>query len=169
MVKNHRGLSGVERGKGNCYQWREEKDSVRKETKCGGHYVVRRAPTPEPTYVFVLCFSIRLKFFFFFEKFYVHSGTVAEDVALSRPSALGSEVTCPSPPWPIVFSLRVTVACRRLYFGSVDGDHVISTPHPTLRSKCAVQRLRRHSYLQGKEVLDRLTTLAKTSLLLLGG
>ena len=39
----------------------------------------------------------------FFFLFFVLSGNVAEDVALSRPSALGSEVTCPSPPWPIIF------------------------------------------------------------------
>ena len=37
----------------------------------------------------------------------------------------------------------------------------------TLRSKLAVFRKRRRSYLQGKTALDRLTTLAKTSLLLL--
>ena len=31
VVKSHKGLSGVERGKGICYQWKE-KGSVRKET-----------------------------------------------------------------------------------------------------------------------------------------
>ena len=32
VVKSCRGLGGVERGQGTCYQWREKKGSVRKET-----------------------------------------------------------------------------------------------------------------------------------------
>ena len=49
VVGSHRGLSGVERGKGNCYQWREEKGSVRKETKCSFRQECndRARPTPK--------------------------------------------------------------------------------------------------------------------------
>ena len=92
------------------------------ESVLGGLRVVRRAPTPEPTYDFALCLWIRLKFFF--KNSSELSGNVAEDVALSRPSALESEVTCFEFALACKTTLRVSVACRRLYFVSVDGDRV---------------------------------------------
>ena len=67
-------------------------------------------------------------------------------------------------PLLLCFSLN-TGPTPGLLFGRFAEQPPLTRYDPTLRSKWAVQSLRRHAYLQGKEVLDRGATLAEASLL----